>query len=140
MKINLNLIKFHHFKYNNQIHNLCSKNYVNYFENLLFKWDQSFLNCLKIFNNTNNINELENKLLHWHKITNDEKSMLERVIEKCHPNLKNALDQNFEDELPKYYQCKLNKKGKTNFYNKNRSKWKIVCFSYSFWLKSLFLH
>ena len=115
MKINLNLIKFHYFKYNNKIHNLCPRNYLNYFENLLFKWDQSFLWCLKIFNDIDNVNELKNKLLHLHEIGNDEKLMLEKVIEKCHPNLKNALDQKFEDEPPKYYQCKLNKKERLIF-------------------------
>ena len=41
--------------------------------------------------------------------------MLEKVIEKCHPNLKNALGQKFEDEPPKYYQCKLNKKERLIF-------------------------
>lgn len=138
MKINLNLIKFHHFKYNKQIHNLCPRNYINYFENLLFKWDQSFSRCLKIFNDIDNIDELKNTLLRWHEIGNDEKLMLENVIKKCHPNLQNAIDQNFEDELPKYYQCKLNKKERLIFLMKTNHDKKITFFPILFDLNHCF--
>lgn len=91
MIINLDYLKFYSFKYDSQYNNqwknpneVCSK--------IINKDTQNILRHIKCeINNITSLLSLRNN--HW--LDEEHKLKLFKIIEKCHPNLNENLEQNF---------------------------------------------
>lgn len=112
MKIDLNYLKFHSFKYDKNYHNLISKKEMNsdYFDKLLYSNNQSLLIILNEVKKTKYFNEFKNSLLRFHSLEEEKKYLFYKIISKKHPTLKLSLDQLYSS-YKKYnlYQLKLSK-------------------------------
>lgn len=87
MKIDLNYLKFHHFWYEKNIHNLWTKkNCKKFFDNLFFTHSNSLKNTIGLIRNTKNLSSSE--FNHCHLINEEKSRKILKIIEKCHPNLK----------------------------------------------------
>lgn len=110
MEIDLDLLKFHSFKCNKILHNMVVEEDWNYFDDIFFKAEHCLQKILNFVKQSENLEEFKNRFLHYHEIKDKYHDLIKQVIDTCHPNLKNDLDQKFEmAEKIKFYQLMLDK-------------------------------
>lgn len=126
MKIDLNYLKFHSFKYDKNYHNLISKKEMNsdYFDKLFYsKKYESLLTILNKIKKIKHSNQFLECFLHFHVLEKEKTHLFYKIISKRHPTLKCSLDQlYFSYENDNLYQLKLSNLERLIFiFHKNKS-------------------
>ncbi len=110
MKINLNCLKFHYFKFDSNLHNLwCKKNCDSFFNDIILENKRSLKSAINKIKNLNDITK--NDFSHFHQIDEYHSEKVIKIIKKCHKNLNSYLEQYLEesDDFNKllFYQIEL---------------------------------
>lgn len=122
MNVNKELLQYYSFKLNKKINNLVEKNSKKELEYLFNNELEQLFDFVKNGCKKEDIIIQLSNCHNCHKIDNNNKDLLIKIIEKCYENLYNSLLQKFESDDEKdvfnninFYQCAINKRSRLIF-------------------------